>query len=173
MPGDVAVGLAGYPEAHPRIGADELEASLVTKLASAQTQGLAVHIVTQFCFDARPIVRWIAWLRGRGIHVPVRVGLAGPTSMSTWMGYARRCGVKASASALANRTGLMSHLFKAISPDAIILELSERAAQGDLTDASAHMYSFGGIDATARWLHRVQAGRFALESEGGFHVNVS
>ena len=168
-----AIGLAGYPEPHPRIGADELEAALVTKLASAQSQGLAVHIVTQFCFDAKPIIRWIDWLRTRGIYLPVEVGLAGPTSMSTWLSYARRCGVRASASALASRTGLVNHLFKAISPDLIISQVAELAAQRKIADVSAHMFSFGGIAATARWLHGVQTGHFALEGDGGFHVNVS
>jgi methylenetetrahydrofolate reductase (NADPH) len=168
-----AIGLAGYPELHPRIGDDELEAALVTKLASAQSQGLAVHIVTQFCFEANPIIRWIDWLRARGISLPVKVGLAGPTSMSTWLSYARRCGVRASASALATRTGLVNHLFKAISPDPIIAQLAELAAQKKIADVSAHMFSFGGIAATARWLHGVQAGRVALESDGGFHVTVS
>ena len=168
-----AIGLAGYPEVHPRIGGDELEAALVTKLASAQSQGLAVHIVTQFSFDAKPIILWIDWLRARGIHLPVKVGLAGPTSMSTWLSYARRCGVKASASALASRMGLVNHLFKAISPDPIISQLAELAAQRKIADVSAHMFSFGGIAPSARWLHGVQAGRFALERDGGFHVNVS
>jgi methylenetetrahydrofolate reductase (NADPH) len=168
-----AIGLAGYPEAHPRIGGDELEAALVTKLASAQSQGLAVHIVTQFSFDAKPIILWIDWLRARGITLPVKVGLAGPTSLSTWLSYARRCGVRASASALANRMGLVNHLFKTIAPDPIISQLAELAAQRKIADVSAHMFSFGGIAATARWLHGVQAGRFTLERDGGFHVNVS
>ncbi len=168
-----AIGLAGYPETHPRIGGDELEAALVTKLASAQSQGLAVHIVTQFSFDAKPIIQWIDWLRARGIHLPVKVGLAGPTSLSTWLSYARRCGVRASASALASRMGLVNHLFKTISPDPIISRLAELAAQGKIAGVSAHMFSFGGIAATARWLHGVQAGRFALERDGGFHVKVS
>ena len=167
-----AIGLAGYPEVHPRIGGDELEAALLTKLATAQSQGLAVHIVTQFSFDAKPIILWIDWLRSRGIHLPVKVGLAGPASMSTWLSYARRCGVKASASALASRTGLINHLFKAISPDPIISQLAELAAQGKIADVSSHIYSFGGIAASARWLHGVQAGRFTLERDGGFHVNV-
>jgi methylenetetrahydrofolate reductase (NADPH) len=167
------IGLAGYPEVHPRIGADELEAALVTKLASAQSQGLDVHIVTQFCFDAKPIMRWIDWLRARGIYLPVKVGLAGPTPISTWLNYARRCGVRASASALANRTGLVNHLFKAISPDPIISQLAELAAERKYVDVSAHMFSFGGITATARWLHGVQAGRVAIESDGGFRVAMS
>ena len=45
--------------------------------------------------------------------------------------------------------------------------------QGKIADVSAHMYSFGGIATSARWLHGVRAGRFALERDGGFRVNVS
>jgi len=123
--------------------------------------------------DAKPILLWIDWLRERGINLPVKVGLAGPTSMSTWLSYARRCGVKTSVSALASRTGLVNHLFRAISPDPIISQLAEQAAQKKIADVSAHMFSFGGIAASARWLHGVQAGRLALERDGGFHVNMS
>jgi methylenetetrahydrofolate reductase (NADPH) len=166
------VGLAGYPERHPRIGDDELEAALVTKSALAQAQGLDVHIVTQFGFDSKPILKWIAWLRARGIHLPVKVGLAGPTSISTWLSYARRCGVRASASALASRTGLVSHLFKVVSPDPIIRELSTLSATGRLVDVSAHMYSFGGIAATAQWVHGAQTGQLSLEGDGGFKVRM-
>ena len=170
--GLTGIGVAGYPEPHPRIHADEIEAALLTKSAAAQAQGLDVHIVTQFCFDSRPILRWIAWLRQRGIHLPVKVGLAGPTSVSSWLSYARRCGVKASASALASRSGLVKHLFSAVAPDPVIRELAGLAAAGRLADVSAHMFSFGGIAASARWLHGAQAGEFSLEADGGFHVNM-
>jgi len=168
--GIAAIGLSGYPEPHPRITADELEAALVTKSAAAQAQCLDVHIVTQFCFDHEPILRWIAWLRARGVNLPLKVGLAGPTSVSTWSTYARRCGVKASASALASRTGLVSHLFKVLSPDPIIREFAKQSAEGKLTGVTAHMFSFGGIAATARWLHGVESGELSLESDRGFRV---
>ena len=165
-----SVGLAGYPEPHPRIGADELEAALLTKSAGLQAQGIDAHLVTQFGFDARPILRWLAWLRGRGLHLPVKVGLAGPTSVASWLGYARRCGVRASASALASRSGLAKHLFSTVAPDPVIRELAGLAAAGQLPDVSAHMFSFGGIAATARWLQGVQAGEVVLEADGGFLV---
>jgi len=168
--GITAVGLAGYPEPHPRIGPDELEAALVTKSAAAQAQGLDVHIVTQFSFDHEPILRWIGWLRARGVNLPVKVGLAGPASVATWLNYARRCGVRASASALASRTGLVRHLFKAVSPDPIIHELAERSAAGKLNGVTAHMYSFGAAAQTARWLRAARAGEFFLEGERGFRV---
>ena len=95
------VGVAGFPDGHPVLNEDELEANLVTKLAAIQSGGLEGRIVTQFVFDAAPVIRWISWLRRRGLHAPIHVGLAGPTSLMAWLNFARKCGVKASAEALA------------------------------------------------------------------------
>ncbi len=44
------VGLAGYPEGHPRIPSKVLDASLHEKLALAGDQGLETYVVTQFSF---------------------------------------------------------------------------------------------------------------------------
>ena len=51
------IGIAGYPDGHPRIAQQELDRALADKIEAAAPTGLAVHIVTQFCFDAAPILR--------------------------------------------------------------------------------------------------------------------
>ena len=99
------VGIAGYPEGHPRIPGHELDRALADKIAAAETTGLALHIVTQFCFDADAIIGWIRRLRDFGHDTPVRIGLAGPTSLPTLMRYAGRCGVAASLQGLARHAG--------------------------------------------------------------------
>ena len=71
--------------------------------------------------------------------------------------------------ALATRVGLVGHMFKTMSPDPLILELSARPAS---RDAAIHMFGFGGTAASARWLSRVQAGRFTLDDAGGFRVHL-
>jgi methylenetetrahydrofolate reductase (NADPH) len=86
-----SVGIAGYPQGHPRIGDDELNRALTEKIAAAEATGLAVEIVTQFCFDARAILDFVARLRGFGFDHRVRVGLVGPTSLTSLMRYACRC----------------------------------------------------------------------------------
>ena len=78
------IGIAGYPEGHPRIGEVELNRALGEKIAAAEATGLAVEIVTQFCFNAGAILDFLARLRAFGFEHPVRVGLAGPTG-------SRRC----------------------------------------------------------------------------------
>ncbi len=61
-----ALGIAGYPEGHPKIGDDALFKALAEKIAAAEATGLAVEIVTQFCFDARAILDYIARVRAFG-----------------------------------------------------------------------------------------------------------
>ena len=84
--GNVAFG--GYPEGHPAIDARTLDTALQAKVALARQRGLAVSLVTQFGFEAQPILRWIAALRARGIDCPVHVGVAGPASVATLAKFA-------------------------------------------------------------------------------------
>ncbi|MGD0025579.1 MAG: methylenetetrahydrofolate reductase [Xanthobacteraceae bacterium] len=160
------VGIAGYPDGHPRIGDEELNRALAEKIAAAEATGLAVEIVTQFCFDAQAIVDYIARLRAFGFEHPLRVGLAGPTSLAALLRYASRCGVRASAQALARRAGLFRQMFAMAVPDDLVRALADAAP----ANVSAHLFSFGGLPATARWARATAAGRIAVEADGGFGV---
>jgi len=160
------IGIAGYPQGHQRIGNDALNRALADKIAAADATGLAVEIVTQFCFDAGAILDFVARLRGFGFEHAVRVGLAGPTSLTALMRYASRCGVRASAQGLARRSGLMRQMFALTTPDDLIRTLADAAP----ADIVPHFFSFGGIPATARWASAVADGRIALDAAGGFRV---
>ena len=160
------IGISGYPDGHPRIADHELARVLAAKLEAAEQTGLKVNIVTQFCLDAGPIVAWIKGLRDHGIDHPVRIGLAGPTSLTSLMRYARRCGVRASTQGLARNAGLIKHLLGAAAPDAIIRALIEANRDGALGDIAPHLFSFGGIGATARWAAAAAAGRITLDRDG-------
>src|SRR5262249_57137772 len=100
----------------PRISQQDLDRSLADKIQSAETTGMAVHIVTQFCFDAQAILQWIARLREFGVEHPVRVGFAGPTSLATLLRYAQRCGVPASPPGLARPARLLRPPFAISAP---------------------------------------------------------
>jgi methylenetetrahydrofolate reductase (NADPH) len=168
--GIVEIGIAGYPEGHPRITELQLERALREKVEAAQQTGLAVHIVTQFGFDAKAIVGWIGALRDYGVELPVRIGLAGPTNPATLMRYASRCGVRASAQALARQAGLVRQLFAMTAPDGLVRALAEAHGAGRLGDVALHFFSFGGVAATARWASAVAAGHIALDAPEGFKV---
>jgi methylenetetrahydrofolate reductase (NADPH) len=162
------VGIAGYPEGHPRIPGHELDRALADKIAAAQATGLRLHIVTQFCFDAVAIIHWIRRLRDFGFDAPVRIGMAGPTSLPTLMRFASRCGVSASVHGLARHAGLLRNLFAMSAPDALVRALA--AEREGLGDVRAHFFSFGGLLRTARWASAVEFGQIALETGQGFRV---
>jgi methylenetetrahydrofolate reductase (NADPH) len=166
--GITEIGIAGYPDGHPRIAQQDLDRALADKINAAETTGMAVHVVTQFCFDAPAIVTWIKRLRAFGIEHPVRVGLAGPTSLATLLRYAKRCGVRASAQGLARQAGLLRQLFAMSTPDALVRTLAER--RDELGEIAPHFFSFGGLAGTARWAAAVAERRIAIEGCEGFRV---
>jgi methylenetetrahydrofolate reductase (NADPH) len=161
-----SIGVAGYPQGHPRIGNDELNRALADKIAAAEAIGLSVEIVSQFCFDAGAILDFVARVRSFGFEHRVRIGLAGPTSLTALMRYASRCGVRASAQGLARRSGLMRQMFALATPDDLIRTL----ADGGPAEIVPHFFSFGGIPGTARWATAVADGRITLDAGGGFRV---
>jgi methylenetetrahydrofolate reductase (NADPH) len=140
------IGVGAYPDGHPRIPPERLEAALDEKLASAAAQGLRTHIVSQFSFSPDRILAWLRQLRACGIAQPVKVGMAGPTSMPALLRYAKRCGVSASLGGLVSGAGrgLIGH----VGPDRIVEALS---AASDLGDVAPHYFSFGGTVETARY----------------------
>ena len=160
------IGISGYPDGHPRIADHELDRLLAAKLEAAAQTGLKVNIVTQFCLEAAPILAWLRRLRDHGIDHPVRIGLAGPTSLTTLMRYAKRCGVRASTQGLARNAGLIKRMLGAAAPDAIIRALIDANRDGELGDIAPHLFSFGGIGATARWAAAAAARRVMLDRDG-------
>lgn len=150
--GITRVGVAGYPEGNPRISTRTLAAALEAKLGRATQAGLAPYVVTQFCFEAQPIVAWARALRDSGVTVPIRVGLAGPAGLATLMKFALRCGVGNSIRALSLRGPAIARLLTESGPERVIDELA-RAASSDPTlgFSGLHFFSFGGVIRTADW----------------------
>ena len=88
--GITRIAVAGFPEGNPHIPAKVLDDALAAKVDFARSDGLELSIVTQFCFVALPIVMWIRRLRAKGVHFPLRIGLAGPAGIVTLVRYALR-----------------------------------------------------------------------------------
>ena len=82
--------------------------------------------------------------------------MAGPTSLTALLRYAKRCGVNASLRGLASGAG--GGLIGNVGPDAILAALD--AAPG-IGEASPHYFSFGGVLQTARYACDAAAGRLA------------
>ena len=164
------IGIAGYPDGHPRIAPLDLDRALAAKIEAAGQTGLRVHVVTQFAFAAEPILRWLARLRDLGIDHPVRIGFAGPATLTGLLRFARICGVKTSAQALARNAGLAKNMFARTTPDRLVRPIAEACADGQFGEVTPHLYSFGGLAATIRWAAGVAAGRIELDHAVGFSV---
>ena len=143
---------AGYPEGHPRIATRTLDEALRAKVALARRQGLNVSLVTQFGFDATPILRWIAALRAQDIVCPVLVGIAGPATVATLAKFAVRCGIGASLRALARGHTAFARILAEAGPDALIGALVAEEEPGSTIDG-LHVFTFGGVRRTAEWMH--------------------
>lgn len=154
-----AIGVAGYPDGHPRIATPELWSSLQKKARALDARGLGVEIVTQFSFDADAVLRWLAELRERGIEAPVRIGVPGPISLSGLVYFAARSGVSASRSALAKYGTSIGKLIGTVGPLAFLEQLAEGLAKRDYGPTALHFFTFGALQKTVDWVSAASASR--------------
>jgi methylenetetrahydrofolate reductase (NADPH) len=152
--GVTRIAVAGFPEGNPNIPDNLLDEALTAKVKFAQTGGLQVSIVTQFCFKSDPIIAWLQRLRAKGIDVPVRVGLAGPAGVLTLVRYAMRCGIGNSLHALTENPAF-AKLLTEKGPEPIIRGIAGSLAgdQESLAIAGLHFYVFGGFKKTVDWIN--------------------
>lgn len=149
------VGIAGYPEGHPRIPSAVLESSFAEKLALASDQGLGSFVVTQFSFAPARVIEYCAGLARRAPGVPVYVGLAGPSSLATLLRFAQRCGVSASLRALRAQGFDAVRLVTHTDPGDQLAALARYCTvHADCNVVGAHVFSFGGAAAAAEWMNR-------------------
>jgi methylenetetrahydrofolate reductase (NADPH) len=161
--GLAAIGVAGHPEGNPNIPADAAWDALARKQAWGRRTGVAVHVTTQFGFDAGALGRFDAGLTERGIALPVHVGVAGPASLRGLAKFAMLCGIGASLGALLANPAALKTLVKTV--DEVfpaIVRLREGALGKRLVQP--HVFAFGGVMKSVEWLEAVRAGRFELEA---------
>ena len=120
------VGLAGYPGGHPHIPDETLQQALLKKRAALASRGLSSSIITQFGFDAEPVLDWIAALREAGVDDTIRVGVPGPTSIARLLKFAARCGVGASAKVMSKYGISMTRLLGHAGPDLLVKEFADQ-----------------------------------------------
>ncbi len=152
------VGIAGYPEGHPRIPRAALARAMDDKLAAAARQSLAAYVVTQFSFSPSRVVEYCAELAARLPQVPVFVGMAGPTDAAKLLRYAQRCGVSASLRALrAQGIGFVRLVTHTDPGDQLATVARYCLSRSACNVVGAHFFSFGSAAHTAQWLNRVIA----------------
>jgi len=155
-----SVGIAGYPEGHPKIPEASLAAAQERKIDYARMHGLEMFMMTQFCFDGQAVVEWLTRLRARGVGLPVRVGVAGPATIRTLLNYGQRCGVGNSIRALKSQATSLTRLVGQQGPDAVVDRIAASAA--GLNVAGLHLFPFGGFAQSAKWMDNAAGRQFGL-----------
>lgn len=149
------VSIAGYPEGHPDIPTDTLWDHFERKSAALADQGLRQVVLTQFGFDTDPVVSWIREVRARGIDAPLRVGVPGPAGIKRLLGFARRFGIGANAMIVKKFGFSLTNLMGTAGPDRFVNDLGSLLAEDDASgDVGIHLYTFGGLLATAEWAQK-------------------
>jgi methylenetetrahydrofolate reductase (NADPH) len=159
------IGIAGHPEGHKAVDAAVLWDALEAKQVFAARAKISMHIVTQFGLDGGAFARWERELAHRRIHLPVRVGIAGPAPPAKLVHFAIQCGIGASARALMRNlsTAALSPDL-AVRPDQHLLTLLRSPVAAQIV--APHFFAFGGVLATARWMRKMMAGAFDIDTSG-------
>jgi methylenetetrahydrofolate reductase (NADPH) len=155
--GITRIAIGAFPEGNPNIPDALLAEALPAKVNFGRGAGLQLTIVTQFCFDAEPIVTWLRRIRAAGMDVPVRIGLAGPASLISLTRYAIRCGVGNSIKVLTEKPAFAKLLIDK-GPEPIIREVATGIGPGNgrglpLGVLGLHFFVFGGFNKTVDWIN--------------------
>jgi methylenetetrahydrofolate reductase (NADPH) len=146
------IGIAGYPEGHPRIALSALEKAMAQKLELAKQQSIGVYVMTQFSFSPARVVDYCATLARVWPDLPVYVGIAGPTDPAALLRYAQRCGVSTSLRALRNLGTGIAQLVTNTDPQDQLAAVARYTRRAQSNVVGVHLYSFGGAVRTAAWM---------------------
>lgn len=148
--------VAGHPEGNRDIDPDGSDRNVMEALRWKQEfskrTDARMAIVTQFCFEARPVIDWVNRLQAEGIDMPVHIGVAGPAKLQTLIKFAIACGVGPSLKVLQKRAMDVTKLLLPYEPTDFVAELAaHKAAHPDFGIESVHFFPLGGIKTNATW----------------------
>jgi methylenetetrahydrofolate reductase (NADPH) len=144
------VGIAGYPESH------HLISDAVTIEAMFAKEPMATYIVSQVCFDADTIARWVRAVRDRGTTLPIWIGVAGPVDNRRLLRTSLRIGLGESARFLKAHGGWLRRLAlrRRYSPERLLARLAPVFSDPAARIAGIHVYTFNELERTERWRRR-------------------
>jgi methylenetetrahydrofolate reductase (NADPH) len=146
------VSVAGHPEGHPYLDDATTFKGLEAWRDWGRETGIRVDIVTQFCFEGAPILKFLGELDARDIKLPVTVGLAGPATPATLTKFALRCGIGNSMRALRGQIGRFGRLLVDTGPDDVMRALEAAPCEATASIAGFHVFPFGGLRKARNWL---------------------
>ena len=137
-----AIGIAGYPESHPLISDDALEAALRDKSRYAD------YVTTQMCFDPDPVRRWIERQREQELRLPVVIGIPGKAKRRQLLKMSARIGVGPSLRFLRKQRGLRSLLSRRSTADRLYDQLAPLLDMSQMAVAGLQYFTFNQLSLT-------------------------
>jgi methylenetetrahydrofolate reductase (NADPH) len=149
--------VAGHPEGNRDIDKDGGDAiilqALKWKQAFSDRSDAAMAVVTQFCFEADPVIAWADRLAAEGIRLPIHIGVAGPAKLQTLIKFAIACGVGASLRVLQKRAMDVTKLLMPYEPAEFVAALAAHKAKNPAFGIeNVHFFPLGGIKTNAAWV---------------------
>jgi methylenetetrahydrofolate reductase (NADPH) len=147
------IGITAYPQGHPTIPDDALQAALTAKAPYAQ------YMTTQLCFDVPALSRWIIRQRESGNSLPVDVGIPGDIEATRLLRISARIGVADAARFVAKQRSLVARLLRpgGYRPDGLLLELAPTLADPTAGVRGLHVFTFNQVRQTEAWRRRAMA----------------
>jgi methylenetetrahydrofolate reductase (NADPH) len=141
------IGIAGYPESHPKITDD------LTVQAMWDKRRHATHVVSNLTFDAGAIRDWVERLRKRGVKMPLLLGMPGPIDRTKLLAMATKIGVGESTRFLAKHKSTFARLAApgGFTGQRFLEECASVAARPESLIEGLHIFTFNQIAETEAW----------------------
>lgn len=140
-----SIGITGYPESHAFIP------DATTISAMARKAPYATYIVSQICYDARTIRRWVSAVRARGIDLPIHLGIPGVIDRAKLLRVSLRVGLGDSVRFLRKQHDIATHMLAGYTPDELLNTLDDLLADPRTGIAGWHLFTFNEVERTERW----------------------
>jgi methylenetetrahydrofolate reductase (NADPH) len=141
------VGITGYPETHPTISDDLTVQSMWDKRRHA------THIVSNLTFDPKAIKLWVGRLRGRGVTMPLLLGIPGPVERAKLLNMATKIGVGESTRFLTKHRGTFLRLAApgGFTGERFLEQCAPALAPEEARVEGLHVFTFNQIAETEAW----------------------
>ncbi len=164
--GITTIGVAGHPEGCMDISDEELKNALIWKNALAERTDAELYIITQFVFEAAPIIAWDKRINAEGNRLPIHIGAPGLATLKTLIAHSKACGIGASMRFLTRQAMNVTKLLNVSAPDKLFVDLAQyKANDPDCGIRRVHMYPLGGLKRTAFWTNEVAKGAFDMSDD--------
>ncbi len=157
------IGIAGHPEGSPDISDKDIESALLWKDQFAERSDANFHLVTQFCFQAQPVIDWVERISKLGIAMPIHLGVPGLASLAALIKHATMCGIGPSMQILRKQSKNAARLIQTATPDKLLADIAKhRFNRPDFPISDIHVYPLGGLRKSAEWFRNIENGTTAI-----------